>query len=204
MISALLHVGLVVLCVGLATTRSVPLPQGVEVMYGEGGVQRTAVLEKSRALPKAQAFVDSSDAPALESKKETPVAPAPAVEQKALGSQQGASDQGALSGREGVINGTEVSPEERYLYEIRKLLERRQRYPMMAKKMGQTGKVTVRFTLAQDGSLQDSEIIERTPYDSLNKAAQELVQGLDKLKPFPQEIQRTSWVITVPIEYSLN
>ncbi len=74
----------------------------------------------------------------------------------------------------------------------------------MAKKLGQTGKVVMRFTLSADGSVVSSEVIEKAPYESLNKAATELVQSINGLKPFPKEVHRASWVMTVPIEYQLN
>lgn len=207
-ISAGIHIGLFLLAFTLGgITASVPLPVGVELMYGDGG-EKLAPVEAPKAPQKMSRPVvaqDDSDAPALKNEKVvTTETPPPEKSGKGAGSLLGTSDKGALAGREGVANGSEVSPEQRYLYEVRKLLERRKRYPMMAKKMGQVGRVMVRFTLAQDGSLQESEIIEKAPHESLNKAAQELVQGIDKMKPFPEEIQKTSWVITVPIEYSLN
>ncbi|MNL69053.1 Gram-negative bacterial tonB protein [compost metagenome] len=74
----------------------------------------------------------------------------------------------------------------------------------MAKKLGQTGKVTVRFTLNKDGSLSATEVIDRSAYDILNRAAEDLVKSINGIKPFPEEIKKVSWEITVPIEYSLN
>ncbi|WP_413612509.1 energy transducer TonB [Bdellovibrio sp. HCB-110] len=205
-LSALLHGGAFLLGLSLAAPEIVPLPVGVELMYGDGGTERAPKVEEVKPVKiKTAVVADDSDAPALKNEKaETVEQPHQASSGKTMGSLAGTSDKGALEGREGVANGIEVSPEQRYLYEIKKLLERRKRYPVMAKKMGQSGKVTMRFTLAADGSLKESEIVEKTPYDSLNKAAHELVKGIDGMKPFPQEIQKTSWVITVPIEYSLN
>lgn len=204
LISALLHVGLVVLCVGFAWTRTVPTPIGVEVMYGETTAPFTQSFAISQFKPTPQVEdKDQTDAPALKQKKaKTQASSAPQT--KSLGSQQGASEQGALAGREGVANGVEALAEERYLYELKKLLEGRKRYPMMARKMGQTGKVTIRLTFSE-GEFQGSEIVEKAPYETLNKAAQELVDSLAGFKAFPQELKnRTSWVITIPIEYSLN
>lgn len=208
-LSTVIHGGLFALALSAGAPQQEPLPVGVELMYGEGGQEATPVVKeapRTKSIPRPAVVADDSDAPALKQEKVAAVesAPAPTASGKSMGSLAGTSDKGALEGREGVANGTEVSPEQRYLYEVRKLLERRKRYPMMAKKMGHTGKVLMRFTLAQDGSLQTTEIVEKTPYESLNKAAHELVQGIDKMKPFPEEIQKTSWVITVPIEYSLN
>ncbi len=205
-LSVLLHGGLFALAVGMAAPEVVPLPVGVELQYGDGGSVQAPQPESQikAAKMKAPVVADNSEGPAIKTEKVSEAASEPVPMGKAAGSLAGTSAQGALEGREGVANGIEVSPEQRYLYEIKKLLERRKRYPMLAKKMGQTGKVTMRFTLAQDGSLLTTEIVEKTPYDSLNQAALDLVKGIHGLKPFPQEIQRGSWSITVPIEYVLN
>lgn len=206
-LSILLHGGAFLLGLSMAAPEPVLVPVGVELMYGDGGTEHAPKIEAA-AQPvkiKTPVVADDSDAPALRDEKiETITAPPTATPGKTMGSQAGTSDKGSLQGREGVVNGRETSPEERYLYEVQKLLERRKRYPTMAKKMGHFGKVTMRFVLAADGSLKESEIVEKAPYDSLNKAAHELVKGIDGMKPFPEEIQKTTWVITVPIEYSLN
>lgn len=205
-LSVLLHGGLFVLAIGMATPEVVPLPVGVELMYGDGGTVQAPKLEQEIQAPKVKApvVVDNSEGPSIKAEKVSAAASEPMPSGQTAGSLAGTSDKGALEGREGVANGTEVSPEQRYLYEIKKLLERRKRYPMLAKKMGQTGKVTMRFTLAQDGSLLASEIVEKAAYETLNQAALDLVKGIHGMKPFPHEIQRTSWSITVPIEYVLN
>ncbi|UXR66033.1 TonB family protein [Bdellovibrio bacteriovorus] len=205
-LSVLLHGGLFVLALVMAAPGVVPLPVGVELMYGDGGTVQAPKQEEVVKAPKVKALavVDNSDGPAIKTEKITEAPQEQIPTGKTAGSLAGTSDKGALEGREGVANGIEVSPEQRYLYEIKKLLERRKRYPMLAKKMGQTGKVTMRFTLAQDGSLLASEVLEKAPYDTLNQAAHDLVKGIHGMKPFPHEIQKTSWVITVPIEYVLN
>lgn len=205
-ISASLHGGLFVLALGMAAPEVVPLPVGVELMYGDGGTIQAPKQEEIKAAPKVKVpvVVDNSEGPAVKTEKVTEAPQEQIPTGKTAGSLAGTSDKGALEGREGVANGIEVSPEQRYLYEIKKLLERRKRYPVLARKMGQTGKVTMRFTLGQDGSLLTSEIVEKTPYESLNQAAHDLVKGIHGMKPFPNEIQRTSWSITVPIEYVLN
>lgn len=211
MISAVLHGGAFLLALALAAPQKSPLPVGVELMYGETTAVsaparlQTLKAQKNRATPVAA--LDEDGVAIAQKKKEKPLS-APetpqVAEQKTLGNSLGTSATGALTGREGVVNGSEVSPEERYLYELRKLLERRKKYPVMARRMGHTGKVMMRFTLSADGTLSASEVVEKAPYDSLNNAAVELVKGIDGIKPFPKEITRNAWVITVPIEYSLN
>lgn len=209
LISAFLHAAVLVLGLSFATVESSPLPVGVELMYGDGGTilpSQPPVAVKPLAAPKKvrPVVTDNSEGPSIAAAPETKEATVKPIDTKTAGSLAGTSSRGGLQGREGVANGQEVSPEDRYLYEIKKLLERRKRYPQMARKMGHAGKVTMSLTLAQDGSLIESEVVAASPFDTLNRAAQELVKGIHGLKPFPQEIQRTSWQITVPIEYSLN
>ncbi|MBV2169466.1 MAG: energy transducer TonB [Bdellovibrio sp.] len=206
LLSAVLHGAFFLLGLSLTGPQGEPLPVGVELMYGEGGTERTPKVDDVKVVKnKPSVQTNDPEAPTIKSKE---VAATPqetsSLGGKAMGSASGTSERGALEGREGVINGIEVSSEQRYLYEIKTLLERRKRYPVMAKKMGHTGKVTMRFTLAADGSLKESEIVEKAPHETLNQAALDLVRGISGMKPFPQEIQRTSWSITVPIEYVLN
>lgn len=206
-LSALLHVGIfgAVLWSSAKSDLS-PLPLGVEVQYGDSF--EATDIRTVKATPQVAntvAVSDDSDAPVLDKKKEDkPQVAAKAASSEKFGNPEGNSEKGALTGRMGVANGTEVSVEERYIYELRKLMERRQIYPSMARKMGHTGTVTVRFTLSSDGSLVASEVVEKTPYESLNRAALETVKAIHGMKPFPREIQRASWQIEAPIEYSLN
>ncbi|MEN0057745.1 MAG: TonB family protein [Bdellovibrio sp.] len=205
--SVILHGSFLVGSLFLMEPASIPLPVGVELKYGDGGEVQAPQIEENSAKSATRPLLQQEDTEAPSVKQEekpTAEQVLPTEVAKTAGSLAGTSDKGALTGRSGVVGGVEVSPEERYLYEIKTLLERRKRYPLLARKMGQSGKVTMRFTLAADGSVMESEVVERAPYDSLNKAAQDLVQGIHGLKPFPQEITRTTWSITVPIEYMLN
>ncbi len=172
-----------------------PEPLGVELMYGEAS--SVEVSEPQAAISKTSTFDDSEDI-ALESK------PRKKVQRQVAQANSSNAVKGAVAGREGVANGQEVTPEDRYLYEIKKLLERRKTYPAMAQRMGHTGRVLMRFTLAKDGSVIESEVLEKASYETLNKAADALVRSISKEKPFPHEIRKTTWSITVPIDYAIN
>ncbi len=207
--SVALHIAVfaVVLWTGGESSRS-PLPIGVELQYGtsleSSGAEEVKPQAKPAPAPKVQVAQNDSDAPALENKKEEAKPVVASAPTEKFGRADGVAEKGSVVGRLGVANGSEVSAEERYLYELRRLLERKKLYPVMAKRLGQTGKVTVKFTLAQDGSLLNSEVVGKAAHDSLNNAAQELVKSIHGVKPFPEEIHRVSWEITVPIEYMLN
>lgn len=195
LLSVLLHGVFFVVGLSWPAPTVTSLPVGVELSYAE--VPAVA----PRAVSKAASPVAASKITTKEVRPSEPLAEAAVPVAESVG--VGSSSAGATAGSEGVAGGAKVTAEERFLYEVRILLEKRKRYPVMAKKLGQSGKVTMRFTLAADGSLLASEFVDKAPYDLLNKAASELVQGIDGLKPIPQELQRTSWVITVPIDYVL-
>lgn len=103
----------------------------------------------------------------------------------------------------GESSGTEAGASERYLFEIRALLDRRKTYPRFAKKLRQEGRVLVRLQIRRDGKILSAEVIEKAKFDSLNEAAAALVTAIDGWKPFPEEIKKTVWAIDVPIDYSL-
>lgn len=201
-VSTLLHAGFFAAAVLFSAKVIKPLPLGVELAYDAApSIPKSVPALASAALKKVTApTVIEKDDVTTKAKEVVPVA----VEPQAASAMGSVAQSGALSGREGVATGSEVSPEDRYLYELKKLLERRKNYPLMARKMGHTGTVTMRFTLKADGTLAGSEVVGKAPYESLNQAAVTLVEGINGMKPFPQEIRKDSWSITVPIEYTLK
>jgi periplasmic protein TonB len=109
----------------------------------------------------------------------------------------------ATSGPEGVADGRELDASSRYEYELRMLLDRQKVYPQVARKLRQEGRVLVRFKLKKDGTVVSAEIVERARHDVLNQAAHSLIEKINGLKPFPDEIKKTAWDFIVPIEYRL-
>ncbi|WP_253715570.1 energy transducer TonB [Bdellovibrio bacteriovorus] len=198
--STLLHAGFFAAAVLFSAKVIKPLPLGVELAYDAVPSTPKSVPASSALKKVTSPVVIEKDDITTKAKEVVPVAVAP----QAASSVGTVAQSGALSGREGVATGSEVSPEDRYLYELKKLLERRKNYPLMARKMGHTGTVTMRFTLKPDGTLAGSEVVGKAPYESLNQAAVTLVEGINGMKPFPQEIRKDSWSITVPIEYTLK
>lgn len=196
--SVLLHGGLLLLATfGIRHQPSLStLPQGAELAYvelAEGDVVPSSTRRESVVIPTSEPQAAESVDDVISFKDK--VSPSETTAQM--------PQVGAPSGREGVVNGSEVSPEVRYLYELKKLLERKKIYPQMARAMGFAGTVRVEFTLGRDGEIQSLRVLEGT-HPVLDEAAQKLVRSIEKQKPFPQEIARAQWTIEVPIEYSLR
>jgi protein TonB len=91
-----------------------------------------------------------------------------------------------------------------YESRIRAALEERKRYPTMAKSLGQTGRVVLRFVVERDGTVSRSELLQKSPYPLLNRATQGILEGVTKLEPIPRELHRLSWEFTVPVDYRLD
>lgn len=115
------------------------------------------------------------------------------------------ADTGQMAMQEGPdVVARRLSVKEAYENSVRIELERAKRYPPMAKRLNQTGKVTVRFTVTKDGSVQNPALVAGSPFPTLNQAAEALVQSMKKFQPIPDELKALSWDFTVPIEYKLE
>lgn len=93
--------------------------------------------------------------------------------------------------------------ENEYLLKLKKLIEKNKVYPNSAKKLNQTGKVYLNFTIAKNGSIENIVIMEKSKYRRLNKAAVEIINKIKQFEPIPEELHKSSWNITVPILYQI-
>lgn len=93
--------------------------------------------------------------------------------------------------------------EEVYIAELKYDLEKRKKYPVMAKKMGHTGRVTIKFEIDRRGEIIYSEILVPAKHPSLNESVQKLLLETKTFKPFPEEISRTTWKFILPVEFKL-
>jgi protein TonB len=106
-------------------------------------------------------------------------------------------------GEVGDPNGAEATKLQRYLYELKLLIESHKRYPAQARVLGQEGKVIIKFVITKDGSVSDVTLEKPSHFQKLNDAALKLVEEIKKYKEIPTEFGKEKWVLTVPISYSL-
>ncbi len=113
------------------------------------------------------------------------------------------SDKSSLSGGDGGQEKTGEEASQKYLTEnfkyIREIIARNTFYPPLARRMGWSGKVTLSFVVAEDGSVRDIQIIERSGYEILDRSAVETVK---RSAPFPKPPVAVR--IILPIVYRLN
>lgn len=79
-------------------------------------------------------------------------------------------------------------------------------YPNRAKRRHWEGTVHLKFTLFANGQIRELSIIESSGRQILDDAATTILQSKmnGQFRPFPKEIQRRSWRITVPVNYNLR
>jgi len=94
--------------------------------------------------------------------------------------------------------------EEAYKNALRQAIERHKGYPRRAIRLRQEGEVTVGFTIRRDGSIIDLRVVESSGSTLLDRSALEAVRQVDGRLPIPEEIERETWVFTLPINYALR
>lgn len=127
--------------------------------------------------------------------------PAPAQTQSGLKPMAEAAPAAGLNSTE--VKARQMSAEEFYRASVRQTLEQRKVYPPLARRLGQTGTVVLKFILGKNGALLNSELTSASPYPVLNEAAKTLLASA-KFQPIPDELKSPSWEFTIPIEYRLD
>lgn len=97
----------------------------------------------------------------------------------------------------------QMTLEESYLAGVRQTLERNKIYPPLARRLGQTGEVTLKFEVGKGGEVLKSELAALSPYPVLNEAAKNLISAV-RFPPIPDELRRPSWQFTYLVKYELN
>lgn len=149
-------------------------------------VPRTAPVAPVQSTPAA--------APQRATSVPAPTAPAPATSS-------------AGSGRSGDGPGTSTKARKAqadYFAMIAAHLQRKKSYPTEAKKARQQGTVTVRFTVARDGSVSAVAIKTSSGHDLLDTATLDLLRRVAPLPRMPSSMERDSVTLALPIDYSLH
>jgi protein TonB len=89
-----------------------------------------------------------------------------------------------------------------YLSELRQFIESKKYYPRMAARLKHVGVVEIALTLDEEGNFKDIHIKKPSSFDTLNKAALDLIKSLKKFKPIPQDMSQTI-AVYIPLHYHL-
>lgn len=93
--------------------------------------------------------------------------------------------------------------QQRYLKEhftdIRDLIVKRLSYPLIARRMGWSGRVVLAFIVAEDGSVRSIQVKESSGYPALDNSAMETVKSV---APFPRPPAAAE--IVMPVQFQLR
>lgn len=90
-----------------------------------------------------------------------------------------------------------------FLGELRARIEENKAYPMMSRRLGQTGIVEVAFTLTRDGHIINARIVSPSRYERLNESALEAVKKITRFKAIPSELNEEQMDVTVPVKFAI-
>lgn len=96
------------------------------------------------------------------------------------------------------------SIKEGYLSYLRQTIDERKVYPKNAKRLRQSGTVTVRFTLLPNGTITNVSVVGSSGFELLDDATIELLRSIAQVRALPKEIASAPMELTLPIQYSLK
>lgn len=101
-----------------------------------------------------------------------------------------------------------ANAEDIYLSELSAALAKHAQstYPRMAQRRRIQGQVLIEFTILKTGEIIDIRLLQSSGNKMLDDASLSIFSQkmLNKFKPFPPEISRSSWQQKVPIEYQVR
>ena len=94
--------------------------------------------------------------------------------------------------------------ETKYLAKVRATIEKNKIYPKAAKRLNQTGKVNVNFDILKSGEIRNVKVLGKSSFAKLDEASIELLIKISNFDEIPEELKKSVWNITIPIDYSMN
>lgn len=186
-------------------------------------MQQAARLRDDRSalnnLPKADAQQDQDSRPRASREQEAVSASDPTAGPRSAspweppaGGEPGTEPTGtrsAATSREPVTGAAsrrehQTQAEQTYLADLLAALSRHKRYPRSARLRRQQGRVVVGLVLQNDGTITQVKIARPSGHSVLNRAALRSVHSLARFKPFPPDVNRQVWRLSIPFQYSID
>lgn len=132
-----------------------------------------------------------------------PIKKKESIKKKRIKSKNIKSASEGLSGGQISGSGGGGALKEHYYSKVRNMIERKKRYPSIAKKLRQEGIVHVTFTISKNGAISDIRLVKKCPYERLNRAAIRVLKEIGSFPPIPEEIGKQSISLSVLIRYKI-
>ncbi|OUR74403.1 hypothetical protein A9Q78_00745 [Methylophaga sp. 41_12_T18] len=170
--------------------------------------------EAKPAEVKVKKQVKAKPVKKVEIKKEVPVDPKPVVKKvvqkkttkpTTTYAKQATSQKKLTTGRsDSVSTGGNPGAERSYFAEIAAQLTRYKRYPSRSRRRNEEGIVTLFFVVSRDGKVTESRISKSSGYKRLDDAVLKMLRKAAPLPPFPDEMEKESLSINIPISFKLT
>lgn len=91
-----------------------------------------------------------------------------------------------------------------YLADVRDAIEAARYYPRRARRAGQQGTVALRFEILSDGRIHKAQVQKSSGSQTLDSAALHILDRVGRFAPLPEELDRLSLAIRLPVDYHLD
>ena len=158
---------------------------------------KKVVEKKPRPQPKKEKPKEPVRKPAEKPVEKTPEPAAQAAASSTPAPNAGGAVAKADNGISTLVYGEVQDP---FLSEVKRLIEKSLVYPKKARVMRMTGRTSVQFVVAKDGSLSELSIFESSGEKILDKAAAKAVRTASKQWSAPERIVR----LRVPVVFAMR
>lgn len=102
------------------------------------------------------------------------------------------------------INQNQIdSIEKEYLAKVRATIEKNKIYPKKtARNLKQTVKVNVNFDILKSGEIKNVKVLEKSSFANLDEASIEVLIKISNFDEIPEELKKSVWNVTIPINYT--
>lgn len=91
-----------------------------------------------------------------------------------------------------------------YINSIRKKIELKKRYPIVARDMGIEGRVRIKLVITKDGSLEKVEILETSGHEILDETALRSIRDAAPFLPIPEELKKNKLELSIYLTFEIS
>ena len=93
---------------------------------------------------------------------------------------------------------------QQYLAYLNQVISEQQRYPRQSRRRGETGVISLRLVISQNGELKSVHIIDQSRYNRLNREALAMVRRAAPFRPLPASMANPPLTLVLPVEFKLT
>lgn len=187
-----------ILIAGMFTPRSkamvLDFSLGNSLNAGQAVKQVSAAREQKTVTPTVK---DEQSVPIVKDRTEEAVKPI--SEQPKTSKEEAAGSDSSASSSIGSAEAAKAGYLAAHFIFIRDKIFKNLGYPLLARKMGWEGKVTVAFTVCPDGSVEDISVVGSSGFAALDRSA---VDAIKRSRPLPRPPLKTALIM--PVVYRLE